>query len=285
MRGSDLFETLLQIKAYGRRIFRVGGQPDRRTGMIAAAGHDLRTPMTRMRLRAEFIEDEAEREKWLADLAELDSIADSAIRLVREEAQEQDEAVSELRLDRLLDDIAGEQAALGYAVSRRDLPALSVRAAALALKRALRNLIINAATHGGGAELLLSQSGDRAEIAVLDRGPGIPADERELVFERFYRSTSARAMPGSGIGLAIVKQVVVKHGGKIRNDETVPGGQPPGTTFFVLLPGQPLPAETYPDDSAQSEIDKSNGHNGFSGGHSMGIRPGLPTAVSVHSQS
>ena len=71
MRGSDLFETLLQIKAYGRRIFRVGGQPDRRTGMIAAAGHDLRTPMTRMRLRAEFIEDEAEREKWLADLAEL----------------------------------------------------------------------------------------------------------------------------------------------------------------------------------------------------------------------
>ncbi len=169
--------------------------------MIAAAGHDLRTPMTRMRLRAEFIEDEAEREKWLADLAELDSIADSAIRLVREEAQEQDEAVAELRLDRLLDDIAGELAALGYAVSQEDLPALSMRAAPLALKRALRNLIINAATHGGGAELLLSQSGDRAEIAVLDRGPGIPEPLMDRAFEPFFRIDPGRrkSIPGAGL--------------------------------------------------------------------------------------
>lgn len=146
---TSLPETRATARALNRLSSRLRVAMESRMRLIAAAGHDLRTPMTRMRLRAEFIEDEDEREKWLADLAELDSIADSAIRLVREEAQEQDEAVSELRLDRLLDDIAGELAALGYAVSRGDLPALSMRAAPLALKRALRNLIINAATHGG----------------------------------------------------------------------------------------------------------------------------------------
>ena len=75
-----------------------------------------------------------------------------------------------------------------------------------------------------------------------DHGPGIPPQERELVFERFFRSTSARAMPGFGLGLAIVKQVVLKHGGALRVEDTVPGGQPPGTSIYVLLPGQPISA-------------------------------------------
>jgi two-component system sensor histidine kinase MprB len=77
---------------------------------------------------------------------------------------------------------------------------------------------------------------------VSDRGPGIPLHERHLVFERFYRSTSARAMSGSGLGLAIVKQVAVKHGGALRVEDTVAGGQPPGTTMHLVLPGRPIPA-------------------------------------------
>ena len=60
------------------------------------------------------------------------------------------------------------------------------------------------------------------------------------MFERFFRSTSARAMPGSGLGLAIVKQVVLKHGGTLRVEDTVPGGQPPGTSIHVVLPGRPI---------------------------------------------
>ena len=79
-----------------------------------------------------------------------------------------------------------------------------------------------------------------AELVVSDHGPGIPPQERRLVFERFYRSTSARAMPGSGLGLAIVKQVVLNHGGLLRVEDTVPGGQPPGTSIYVLLPGRPI---------------------------------------------
>ena len=91
-----------------------------------------------------------------------------------------------------------------------------------------------------------------AELVVSDHGPGIPAQERRLVFERFYRSAAARAMPGSGLGLAIVKQVVLKHDGALRVDDTVPGGQPPGTSMHVVLPGRlsvPLSAATRSDRS------------------------------------
>jgi two-component system sensor histidine kinase MprB len=82
-----------------------------------------------------------------------------------------------------------------------------------------------------------------AELVVSDMGPGIPPQERNLVFERFYRSTTARAMPGSGLGLAIVQQVVLKHGGTLMVADTVPGGQPPGTSMHVVLPGRPSPAD------------------------------------------
>ncbi len=90
-------------------------------------------------------------------------------------------------------------------------------------------------------------------------------------------------MPGSGLGLAIVKQVVVKHGGMIRIADTVPGGQPPGTSFFVLLPGQPIAPLTYPD-SAESEITSRipnpNGHMGASEKKASTV----PSVISVDSQ-
>ncbi|EUA11172.1 histidine kinase-, DNA gyrase B-, and HSP90-like ATPase family protein [Mycobacterium kansasii 732] len=107
-----------------------------------------------------------------------------------------------------------------------------------------------------------------AELAVSDRGPGIPVQERRLVFERFYRSASARAMPGSGLGLAIVKQVVLNHGGSLRVEDTVPGGQPPGTSISVLLPGRPMPGPTYPatpaDTGARGEAGRFDGRAGDS---------------------
>ena len=119
------------------------------------------------------------------------------------------------------------------------------------LARAVLNLLDNAAKWsppGGRVVVRLTQIDPlHAELVVSDFGPGIPPQERRLVFERFYRSTSARAMPGSGLGLAIVKQVVVKHGGTLRVEDTVPGGQPPGTSIHVVLPGRPLPATPRPD--------------------------------------
>jgi two-component system, OmpR family, sensor histidine kinase MprB len=116
-----------------------------------------------------------------------------------------------------------------------------------------------------------------AELVVADHGPGIPVHERALVFERFFRSTTARAMPGSGLGLAIVRQVVLKHGGALRVEDTVAGGQPPGTSIYVLLPGQPLAVPDYPkdDDDAPDVRDSLT----------MGNSPDPTNVISVESQT
>ena len=186
-----------------------------RMRLVAAAGHDLRTPMTRMRLRAEFLPQEAEREKWFADLEELDAIADSAIRLVREEVGS--DSREPVRLGQLIDEIVAELVPLGYKVTPPSPVSLPVSAGPLALKRALRNLIINAATHGGGATIELSRAGGDAVVTIRDRGPGIPPDLIANVFEPFFRVDAARrkTMPGAGLGLAIAKEIVERFGGSI----------------------------------------------------------------------
>jgi two-component system sensor histidine kinase MprB len=156
------------------------------------------------------------------------------------------------------------------------------------LSRAVVNLLDNAAKWSpSGAHVgvrLRQVDAAHAELVVSDYGPGIPPDERGLVFERFYRATSARAMPGSGLGLAIVKQVVVKHGGMIRIADTVPGGQPPGTSFYVLLPGLPITAETYADASAESEITAKTARTNGNRGTTQQKPPVVPSVISVDSQ-
>ena len=145
------------------------------------------------------------------------------------------------------------------------------------------NLLDNAAKWsppGGTVGLRLRQvDSAHAELVVSDEGPGIAPDERALVFERFYRSISARATPGSGLGLAIVKQVVVKHGGVIRIGETVPGGDPPGTSFFVLLPGQPS-VTGYRASSAFSEMAEIDDDVTLANGNGASAR----SVISVDSQ-
>jgi signal transduction histidine kinase len=192
-----------------------------RMRLVAAAGHDLRTPMTRMRLRAEFLDED--REKWLSDLDELDRIADSAIRLVREEVNQ--DAVEPVALDRLVRDIEVEMVSLGHAVTIDHLDHVSVKAGALGLRRALRNLIVNAATHGKSCTISLTGRGGQAVLAIADRGPGIPPDLLNKAFEPFFRVDPARtqSIPGAGLGLAIAKEIIERYGGTITL-ENRPGG-------------------------------------------------------------
>lgn len=217
-----------EVRATARALNRLSDQlriaMESRMRLVAAAGHDLRTPMTRMRLRAEFITDDEEREKWLADLEELDSIADSAIRLVREEASR--DRVVALRLDRLLQEIANDLAELGHSVTLGNLASVRVRAGPLALKRALRNLIQNGATHGGGVALDLSIRKGDAVVTITDEGPGIPEDLIGQVFEPFFRVDPSRRklLPGAGLGLAIAREIIERFGGRITIENRRSGG-------------------------------------------------------------
>lgn len=217
-------EVQAAAKALNRLSRQLRGAMESRMRLVAAAGHDLRTPMTRMRLRAEFIEDEAERTKWLSDLEELDMIADSAIRLVREEVGV--DGVQVLRLDRLLLDTAAELRAQGHAVETAALPPLQVSAGPIALKRALRNLIVNAATHGGGARVALVRDGRNAVIRIEDDGPGVPPDLIEQIFEPFFRVDQARrkSFPGAGLGMAISREIIERHQGSIAVRNRKPHG-------------------------------------------------------------
>jgi signal transduction histidine kinase len=194
-----------------------------RMRLVAAAGHDFRTPMTRMRLRAEFLPDE-ERERWLADLDELDAIADSAIKLVQEEGTGDDS--KPLELEKLVRETVEELQAAQLPVVLGPLDSASVTAGPLALRRALRNLITNAATHGGGATVTLESRPDDTRIVIEDDGPGIPEALLSQVFEPFFRASPARTqtVKGAGLGLAIAREIIERFGGTIEIRNRPEGG-------------------------------------------------------------
>ncbi len=196
-----------------------------RMRLLAAAGHDLRTPITRMRLRAEFVDDDEERNLWLSDLDELERIADSAILLVREESGKA--AAETLWLDRLVADVAAELKDQNLDVTVTEVEPVSVRASRLGLSRALRNLMINAATHGRRASVRVeSEAGATAKVIIEDEGPGIPPELLGQVFEPFFRVDPGRRqnIPGAGLGLTIAREIVQRAGGDIKISNRSGGG-------------------------------------------------------------
>ncbi len=196
-----------------------------RMRLVAAAGHDMRTPMTRMRLRAEFVADPEERGAWLADLDELDHMADSAIRLVREEVG--GTGAAPLRLDAVVAELIQEMADMGSPIAiTGSLPRAEVMGAVFAVKRALRNLLVNAVTHGVEAQVSMKVSDATVMLRILDKGPGIPPELITRVFEPFFRVDQARrqTIPGAGLGLAIAREIIEKHGGTIWIGNRANGG-------------------------------------------------------------
>jgi signal transduction histidine kinase len=194
-----------------------------RMRLVAAAGHDFRTPLTRMRLRAEFVTDDEERVLWLKDINELERIADSAIQLVREESTKT--APEIVRVHELVKDIAADLREQGLEIEVAHTSEAYVRANRLALSRALRNLFINAATHGVHGTVAVT-GGRTVQIAVSDRGPGIAPDMLDQVFEPFFRADWARGqpIPGAGLGLSISREIIHRDGGEIRIANNPEGG-------------------------------------------------------------
>lgn len=185
-----------------------------RMRLVAAAGHDFRTPMTRMRLRAEFLEEE-ERLAWISDIDELERIADSAIGLVREEVS--NAPMEAVALHLLLEGEVADLVAQGYRLRLDHVEPAILPLPPLAIRRALRNLLINAATHGGGARVNMLVNDDAATVTIQDDGPGIPEDLIKQVFEPFFRAAPGRmqTVPGAGLGLALALEIVERVGGKL----------------------------------------------------------------------
>ncbi len=211
-------------QAFNRMQQRIRRFVEERLHVLAAASHDLRTPITRLRLRAEFVEDEAERLKMLKDLEEMEAILRSTIAYVREEtASEPSEPVE---LSALLAEVVADLRAAGRTATLDAAAPVTIQGRPVALKRAFANLAGNAAVYGGRAGIRLGCDRGRAVVTIEDDGPGIPEPEMEKVFAPFYRLERSRSREtgGTGLGLSVARTVIRAHGGEIELANRPEGG-------------------------------------------------------------
>ena len=235
-------ETAMAAHAFNTMAARIRRFVQDRTEMLTAIGHDLRTPITRLKLRAEFVDDDELRRKMLNDLEELEAMVSATLAFGRDAKGA--EPVSPIDLAELLQTVLDEAGDAQPAAAEKlqyDGPQhLTVRARPLALKRALANLISNAVKYGGSAYVRLVQpTGTGAaqgfvRIDVEDEGPGIPPQELDRVFEPFHRVESSRNREtgGVGLGLPISRNILRAHGGDVTLTNRAGGG----ARATVLIP-------------------------------------------------
>jgi signal transduction histidine kinase len=229
-------EIITAAIAFNTMAARIRRFVEDRTFLLTAIGHDLRTPITRLKLRAEYMDDEEQRMKMLADLDEMEAMVAATLAFGRDITTS--EAVTRIDLASLLRTIldeAGDGApdhaeALSYAGPDH----LAVSARPLSLKRAVTNLVGNALKYGDAARISLLQRAQTVQIDIDDNGPGIPAADTETVFEPFRRLETSRNREtgGSGLGLSIARNIIRAHGGDIFL-QNLPGG---GLRATVTLP-------------------------------------------------
>lgn len=230
-------EVATAAAAFNTMALRIRRFVQDRTGMLAAIGHDLRTPITRLRLRAEFMDDDEQRAKMLADLDEMERMIGATLDFARDDAAtEPASAVDLAELARTVVDEAADAAPdLAERITYSGPARLTVRVRPVALKRALANLVGNALAYGGAAAVTLAPPAHgRVRLTVEDRGPGIPEDAMERVFAPFQRLETSRNREtgGTGLGLPIARNILRAHGGDVTLANR-PGG---GLAATVTLP-------------------------------------------------
>ena len=218
---AELRAAAAVLNAMQRRITRF---VDDRTSLLAAISHDLRTPISRLRLRAEALPANHDRPRLIADL----KLMDEMIAATLDFARDADAGEPRCRIDlvSLVESLCEELADLGKTMRYRGPQGLEFTCRPMALGRAVRNLLENAAEYGGGGVAGLAGYPDRVEIEICDRGPGIPTEEQERVFEPFYRLDRARATAhrGTGLGLSIARNIARAHGGDVLLENRKEGG-------------------------------------------------------------
>ena len=204
--------------------FRIRRLVDDRTQMLAAVSHDLRTPLTRLRLRIERVPDVEARASIQTDLDEMEAMIDATLAFLRDDMVS--ETVEQVDIAAILQTIAADTADAGHSVDVHTPQRLVIAGRHLALKRALTNLVQNAVKYGGSAVVSLSVDGPSIRISVCDEGPGIPADKLEAVFEPFYRIEPSRGRHtgGHGLGLTVARSIARTHGGDVVLSNRTPRG-------------------------------------------------------------
>ena len=210
-----------------------------RTAMLAAISHDLRTPITSLRLHAELVDDERTRAKIVTALDEMQRMTEETLAFIREDMRREETRTVDLHA--LADSVAADLADLGYEIAvpesaeSAEPGRVLVACRPVALRRAVRNLLENAGAYGVRATARIVRDDAGVRVVIEDEGPGIPEADLERVFEPFVRLEESRSRDtgGTGLGLAIARTIVRGHGGDIRLENREGGG----LTATVALPG------------------------------------------------
>ncbi len=195
-----------------------------RTRLLAALGHDLRSPLTAMRIRLELLDDDENRERLTAMVDEMQAMVETTLAFARGLAT--NEGSTRVDIGDLLRDLTAEIKEAGGVAQLDAEEATMVRVRPTSIKRAFRNIVENAVRYGGVADIQVYRKGDLIEVSVSDDGPGLPEESLEAVFEPFVRLEGSRSREtgGIGLGLAIARTIIHAHGGDIRLANRPEGG-------------------------------------------------------------
>lgn len=223
------------IAAFNRMQARVREHVLERARMLSAISHDLKTPITRLRLRSEMLADTELRTKMQRDLDEMETMVGETLEFFRDLGREPQR--KPVDVDALVESLCEDRREAGQAIDLHGAARAPCNAHPQALRRCLENLVENAVCYGSNVVIEIDDTVERLRILVRDHGPGIPEAEMERVFEPYYRLESSRNRNsgGTGLGLSIARNIARWHGGDValRN---APGGE--GLVAELMLPRQ-----------------------------------------------
>lgn len=223
-------------RAFNEMRTRIGALLNDRTRMLAAISHDLRTPLTRLRLRAERVTPDALREGMLHDVGRISHMLDETLAYLRDDVHS--EQITRVDLPSLLQTICSEFTDVGQRVTYEGPNRFTCACSPSALTRAVTNIVENGAKHGENVTINLRIREDRAaQIEVCDDGPGIEVSVRDRVFEPFFKADGSRPSAtrgGFGLGLSIARDIIHDHGGRIDLAER----EPRGLRVSIVLPAE-----------------------------------------------
>jgi len=210
--------------AFNELQLRVKRLIDDRTLTLAAISHDLKTPLTRVQLRSEDIDDSELRRHIDSDLAEMLAMVEATLQFLK--GAQTDEHVQDVDLKAVLESICDDMTDRGHDVTFTPERRIVFRGRHLALKRAFSNLIVNATKYGSHVRIAALHQGHGVDVIIDDDGPGIAADQREAVFQPFYRIEASRnrATGGTGLGLTVARTIIRGHGGDVTLLDAPEGG-------------------------------------------------------------